>query len=138
MQPVRCTVAMLAALAGLAAGHGDGRRAQSWASASGHIWGSCGDTLKDEVDATSCRLVDGASCWDQLSDGPLDADIEVVLGNLPASTSEDPVHLQWWAAYKSEHEYQPLVNAHGAAVYSNMHTAYPKYWEPGFNEGMFA
>ncbi|CAK0885773.1 unnamed protein product [Prorocentrum cordatum] len=126
---------MLAALGVLAAGHGDGRRAQAWDPASGFIWGSCGDSLPDEADVTSCDLVDGSSCSDHLSDGPPDADIEVVLGNLPASTSEDPVHLQWWAGFKSEHEYQPLVSAHGAAIYNDMHIAYPKYWEPGFNGG---
>jgi len=135
-------MAMLAALVSLAAGHGEGRRATSkWEAhlageaASGHIWGSCGDDLADEGGATSCRLVGGASCSDHLSEGPPDADLEIVLGNLPPSTSDGPVHLQWWAAFKSEHEYQPLASAHGAAVYSNMHTAYPQYWEPGFNGG---
>jgi len=135
MQSRRWARALLAALVGPAASHESGRRAQTWDSTAGAIWGSCGDNLTDDVDVTSCPLVDGATCWDHLSDGPPDAGIEVVLGNLPASTSEDPVHLQWWAAFKSEHEYQPLVSAHGAAVYSNMHTAYPKYWEAGFNGG---
>mmetsp|Transcript_82553 Transcript_82553/g.230843 ORF Transcript_82553/g.230843 Transcript_82553/m.230843 type:complete len:601 (-) Transcript_82553:451-2253(-) len=135
MQSRRWARALLAALVGPAASHESGRRAQTWDSTAGAIWGSCGDNLTDDVDVTSCPLVDGATCWDHLSDGPPDAGIEVVLGNLPASTSEDPVHLQWWAGFKSEHEYQPLVSAHGAAIYNDMHIAYPKYWEPGFNGG---
>ena len=89
MQPLRCSVAILAALSGLAAGHGKGRRAQAWDDASGFIWGTCGDNPTDDGGVTSCRLADGASCRDRLSDGPPDADIEVVLGNLLASTSED-------------------------------------------------
>mmetsp|Transcript_71693 Transcript_71693/g.214005 ORF Transcript_71693/g.214005 Transcript_71693/m.214005 type:complete len:510 (+) Transcript_71693:47-1576(+) len=76
-----------------------------------------------------------AQCSDHLSDGPADADLELHLGGLPASTAGETVHLQWWAPRRSHTQYDPLVSPVNCSVYSSIISAYPKFSDAEFNGG---
>lgn len=113
-------------------GGAQGRRLYSWAQEQETIWGRC-DVLDRQM--TGCSMKGASQCSDRLSDGPQDADVEIALGNLPASSAAEQVHLQWWAARRSPSKYSPLTSPVGVAVYRNMTHAYPKFFEPAFNGG---
>mmetsp|Transcript_130253 Transcript_130253/g.259804 ORF Transcript_130253/g.259804 Transcript_130253/m.259804 type:complete len:591 (+) Transcript_130253:76-1848(+) len=107
-----------------------GRQLFHWSTQRRTIWGHC-DHLDREI--TGCHVQ--GSCSDYLSPGPEDADVEVTLAGLPASTASNPVHLHWWAARRSPSAWNPLESPKGAAVYRSMTDAYPKFFEPAFNGG---
>jgi hypothetical protein len=103
-----------------------------------HIWGRCsrsgGNSGGCRGNWGVCYLRD-AQCSDHLSDGPADADVEVTLTGVPASTAQQDVHLQWWSAYESPTSYDPLLSLVNVSVYSNVRDAYPKYYDDAFNGG---
>lgn len=77
----------------------------------------------------------GGTCPDFSSTGPEDANVEILLGNLPASTANLPVHLHWWAARKSQHPYSVMREVYMADVYDSAQNAYPRYDTGTFNGG---
>jgi len=112
--------AVLALLAA-AAGHFESpepARRLSTASSMGHIWGG-----------------HGARCNQRLSAGPADADLEIRLGGLRASTAQEDVHLQWWSPRKSATLYNPEVSPIDCSVHSSVLTAYPRFDDAEFNGG---
>lgn len=122
-------------LAATAEAHGglrSGRSLFSYSQVAQHIWGRC-----DQLDRgmTGCSLGSDVKCMDHLSDGPDDADVEIHLGNLPPSTIDEEVHLQWWSPRRSPTRYEPLVSPLGVTVYRCMADAYAKFFEPHFNGG---
>lgn len=75
------------------------------------------------------------SCSGEFSAGPEDADVEITVGNLPASTSYTDVVLYWRAARKSTTDYDPLVNPGAAQVYSGACKAYASPGDADWNGG---
>lgn len=108
------------------------RMSPTWSERQRHMWERC-DKLDREN--TGCNLTERMQCDSRLSDGPNDATTQIRLRNLPASTAEEPVHVQWWAARESPSEYDPLEGPWGSSIYRSVLDAYPKYWEPDFNGG---
>mmetsp|Transcript_31017 Transcript_31017/g.88924 ORF Transcript_31017/g.88924 Transcript_31017/m.88924 type:complete len:567 (+) Transcript_31017:89-1789(+) len=108
------------------------RRLSSWSQELHHIWGQC-DPLNRDM--RGCSLGGSAQCSDRLSPGPRDAHVEIRLGSLPASTPQEEVHLQWWAARQSPTVYHPLTSAVNASVYRDLRDAYPKFYDSDFNGG---
>jgi len=76
-----------------------------------------------------------ARCSSRLSAGPVDADVELRLGGLPASTAGEEVHLQWWSPRKSATLYDPLTSVVNCSVHANVILAYPRYDDANFNGG---
>mmetsp|Transcript_631 Transcript_631/g.1827 ORF Transcript_631/g.1827 Transcript_631/m.1827 type:complete len:548 (-) Transcript_631:169-1812(-) len=107
------------------------RRLQSWQEKVEHIWSSCDnwDRTWSTCDGTNLK------CSDNESPGPVDADVEIRLGGLHPSTSEEDVYLQWWAPRKSPTEYKLLESPVNASIYLNIDDAYPKYYDGAFNGG---
>lgn len=116
---------------GHAGGSGD-RRLRFVSHYYDHIWGWC-DSSELTESGLGCYLNDNTTCSSHLSDGPEDADVEVVLGNLPNGS-----HLQFWAAYESTGAYQILDSPVGVSVYIHYLDAFPKFWKPEFNGGNVA
>lgn len=111
------------------------RRLRSWAQQLDHVWGRCDQARAYPHGGRGCYLEDGETCSGRLSDGPGDADVEIVLGNLPASTPDKPVHLTFWAPYESLHSYDPLESHLNAAIYKRFIDSFPKYYDAEFNGG---
>jgi len=109
---------------------GAGRQLFHWSTEKRMIWGHC-DQLDREI--TGCNVQ--GTCAAYMSPGPADADVEVTLGGLPASTASNDVHLHWWAARRSPSQWDPLTSPVHASVYRSMTDAYPKFFEPAFNGG---
>mmetsp|Transcript_130335 Transcript_130335/g.325095 ORF Transcript_130335/g.325095 Transcript_130335/m.325095 type:complete len:593 (-) Transcript_130335:389-2167(-) len=97
-----------------------------------YIWGICDDWTHN---VTGCSLDDDMKCSSYLSPGPEDADVEIMIHQLPPSVEGKEVHLHWWSPRKSPFEYDPLKSPHGCAVYWDMRKAYPKHDEAEFNGG---
>jgi len=76
-----------------------------------------------------------ARCSSHLSDGPVDADVELRLGGFPNSTAAEPVHLQWWAPRKSPTAYDPLKSPVGCSIHRSVLSAYPAHTDADFNGG---
>jgi len=119
---MRCGALFLAVLLAVPA-EGRGRRS---------FGGRC-DPLKRCQAA--CQRRQQLTCSSLLSDGPTDADVEIKLTNLPASTANEHVHLHWWAARKSPTEYNPLNGPVGCSVHRDMKAAYPAIYDSDFNGG---
>lgn len=97
-----------------------------------YVWGKCDAWTEGTM---GCNLTDSLVCSSHYSDGPEDGDVEIELWNLPNSTDEEEVHLQWWAPRKSDYWYNPWQSPHGCAVYYDMRKAYPLYNESDYNGG---
>jgi len=94
------------------------------------MWGQCRGWFRK---MRSC-ILEKTTCAAHLSPGPVDADIEVHIGNLPVFRNHE-TYLQWWAARKSKDTYDPLTNPDGAEVYPSMFEAYPRFSDEDFNGG---
>jgi hypothetical protein len=101
------------------------------AGATGAIWGKCDswDRSKD-----GCDMTGEHKCSAFLSSGPKDAPFELVLADLPASTSEKAVHLQWFGAHEAP-QYNPLAEKQLWRVFASPHSSYPKFTDEDFNGG---
>jgi len=97
------------------------------------IWGKC-DTWDKE--RSGCQLTSEHTCASHLSPGPKNAPFEIVLSDLPPSTDNKSVHLQWFSPYEAP-EFNPLAKPQDQywRVYSSMRTAYPKFTDEDFNGG---
>mmetsp|Transcript_15945 Transcript_15945/g.28480 ORF Transcript_15945/g.28480 Transcript_15945/m.28480 type:complete len:504 (-) Transcript_15945:200-1711(-) len=94
-------------------------------------WGYC-DTWGRDRDG--CAITSGEKCSDHLSPGPKNATLEIVVGNLPPSTAETPVHVHFFAAREAV-GYNPVDGPHYYTIYRNPRHAYPNYTDPDFNGG---
>lgn len=128
-------LALLAFRAAGTAPAGAGRGLKSLPQQVDHIWGRCDQERQYPHGGSGCYLEDGETCSGRLSDGPADADVEVVLGNLPASTPDVPVHLTFWAPYESTRSYDPLQSHLNASIYLGFLQSWPKYYDAEFNGG---
>mmetsp|Transcript_14034 Transcript_14034/g.24638 ORF Transcript_14034/g.24638 Transcript_14034/m.24638 type:complete len:566 (-) Transcript_14034:202-1899(-) len=96
-----------------------------------HYWGNCD---KWDRDRNGCAISSGEKCSDHLSPGPKKATLEMVIGNLPPSTPEVPVHLHFFAAREAL-GYNPVEGPHMHTIYRSPRHAYPFYTDPDFNGG---
>jgi len=104
-------------------------------TAAGHAEDSESDRRLTWVTSLDAIWPGPASCGSHLSAGPADADVELRLGGLPASTAGEEVHLQWWSPRKSATLYDPLTSIVNCSVHTNVVSAYPRYDEAAFNGG---
>jgi len=95
------------------------------------MWGSCD---RWDRDRSGCHLTSGHKCSAYLSSGPEDATFELILADLPPSTKNKSVHLQWFAPYEAP-EFNPLTDKPAWRVYNSPKYAYPKFSDEEFNGG---
>lgn len=95
------------------------------------MWGSCD---RWDRDRSGCHLTSGHKCNAYLSSGPADATFELILADLPPSTNNKSVHLQWFAPYEAP-EFNPLTYRPVWRVYNSPKSAYPKFSDEEFNGG---
>lgn len=111
-----------------------GRQRKLWdvAAELTHIWGRC---ERWDAKVSGCKFGSQDKCSDYYSEGPLQPDLEITLGNITPSRPGHDVHLAWWAPRRSVTEWNPRHSYDGCAVYFRMADAYPDFSNFDFNGG---